>query len=289
MPVGFAGLGRMGREMAANLAGAGFDVVLWNRGRDKAEALAAEFDAEVAEVPRELSERCEIVVTMLADDRASEDVHFGEDGLFAGATARHFVEMGTMSPDHIADLVARAPGGARVIDAPVSGATQAARDAQLLVMAGCDAATGAPLRPILDAMGRQTVFLGQTGAGAVMKLGVNMLIHGLNQTLAEALALTGAAGIPRAAAFDVIEASAAAAPMLSYRKPLYLDDAAQDVTFTVALARKDMAVTAVLAERLGVALPQSRVTLAQLEEAIEGGLAARDMAAMVPFMEDKTR
>ncbi len=289
MPVGFAGLGRMGREMAANLAGAGFDVVLWNRGRDKAEALAAEFDAEVAEVPRELSERCEIVVTMLADDRASEDVHFGEDGLFAGATARHFVEMGTMSPDHIADLVARAPGGARVIDAPVSGATQAARDAQLLVMAGCDQATSAPLRPILDAMGRQTVFLGQAGAGAVMKLGVNMLIHGLNQTLAEALALTGAAGIPRAAAFDVIEASAAAAPMLSYRKPLYLDDAAQDVTFTVALARKDMAVTAVLAERLGVALPQSRVTLAQLEEAIEGGLAARDMAAMVPFMEDKTR
>ena len=288
MPVGFAGLGRMGREMAANLAGAGFDVVLWNRSREKAEALAAEIDAEVSEVPRVLSERCEIVVTMLADDRASEDVHFGEDGLFAGATARHFVEMGTMSPDHIADLVARAPGGARVIDAPVSGATQAARDAQLLVMAGCDQATGAPLRPILDAMGRQTVFLGQTGAGAVMKLGVNMLIHGLNQTLAEALALTGAAGIPRAAAFDVIEASAAAAPMLSYRKPLYLDDAAQDVTFTVALARKDMAVTAVLAERLGVALPQSRVTLAQLEEAIEGGLAARDMAAMVPFMEDKT-
>jgi 3-hydroxyisobutyrate dehydrogenase len=122
-----------------------------------------------------------------------------------------------------------------------------------------------------------------------MKLGVNMLIHGLNQTLAEALALTKAAGIPRAAAFDVIEASAAAAPMLSYRKPLYLDEAAQDVTFTVALARKDMSVTTALAERLGVALPQSGVTLAQLQEAIAAGYADRDMAAIVPFMEDKTR
>jgi 3-hydroxyisobutyrate dehydrogenase len=289
MPVGFAGLGRMGHEMAANLAGAGFDIVLWNRSRDKAEALAGEIGAEVAEVPRDLSDRCELVVTMLADDRASEDVHFGEGGLFAGTTARHFVEMGTMSPDHIAQLAARAPEGTRVIDAPVSGATQAARDAQLLIMAGCDEATGAPLRPIFDAMGRQTVFLGHAGAGAVMKLGVNMLIHGLNQTLAEALALTGAAGIPRTAAFDVIEASAAAAPMLSYRKPLYLDDSGKDVTFTVALARKDMAVTAALAERLGVALPQSQSTLTQLEAAIAAGYALRDMAAMVPFMEDKTR
>ncbi|MCU4654275.1 NAD(P)-dependent oxidoreductase [Roseibacterium sp. SDUM158016] len=289
MKVGFAGLGRMGREMAANLARAGVELVLWNRSPEKAATLAREIGAEAVETPRELSERCEIVVTMLADDAASETVHFGENGLFAGSTARHFVEMGTMSPDHIFDLAARAPEGATVIDAPVSGATQAARHGQLLIMAGCDEATGGPLRPLFDAMGRRTVFLGRAGAGAVMKLGVNMLIHGLNQTLAEALALTKAAGIPRAAAFDVIEASAAAAPMLSYRKPLYLDEAAQDVTFTVALARKDMSVTAALAERLGVALPQSGVTLAQLQEAIAAGYADRDMAAIVPFMEDKTR
>ncbi len=289
MRVGFAGLGRMGAEMAANLAAAGHDLVLWNRNRQKAETLARRIGAEVAGSPRDMADRCETVVTMLADDPASEEVHFGHDGLFAGAAARHFVEMGTMSPDHIADLVARAPEGAAVIDAPVSGATKAARDAQLLIMAGCDEATGARARPLFDAMGRQTVFLGRSGAGAVMKLGVNMLIHGLNQTLAEALALTGAAGIPREAAFDVIEASAAAAPMLSYRKPLYLDDGGRDVTFTVALARKDMAVTAALAERLGVPLPQGAVTLAQLEEAIADGHGARDMAAIVPFMEGKTR
>jgi 3-hydroxyisobutyrate dehydrogenase len=289
MPVGFAGLGRMGREMAANLARAGHELVLWNRSREKADTLATRIGAEVADTPRAMADRCETVVTMLADDPASEDVHFGEAGLFAGKALRLCIEMGTMSPDHVADLVARAPEGVTVIDAPVSGATQAARDAQLLIMAGCDAETGAPVRPLLDAMGRQTVFLGRAGAGAVMKLGVNMLIHGLNQTLAEALALTRAAGIPRDAAFDVIEASAAAAPMLSYRKPLYLDDASGDVTFTVGLARKDMAVTAALAERLDVALPQGAVTLAQLEEAIAHGYGERDMAAIVPFMEDKTR
>lgn len=287
MRVGFAGLGRMGREMALNLAGAGHALTLWNRSADKAEELAQRIGAGVATSPRTLSDSCDVVVTMLADDPASETVHFGQDGLFAGRTARYFVEMGTMSPDHITALVAQAPEGTTVIDAPVSGATQAAKDAQLLIMAGCDADTAAALSPIFDAMGKATIPLGRPGAGAVMKLGVNMLIHGLNQTLAEALALTRAAGIPRAAAFDVIEASAAAAPMLGYRKPLYLDDAGRDVTFTVALARKDMAVTTALAKALGVALPQSGVTLAQLEAAIAAGYAERDMAAMVPFMEEK--
>jgi 3-hydroxyisobutyrate dehydrogenase len=288
MRIGFAGLGRMGREMATNLARAGHDLVLWNRSTDRAVALAAEIGATVADSPRELGNRAEIVITMLADDGASDAVHDGPDGLFA-SRAGIFVEMGTMSPDHIAALVDRAPLGATVIDAPVSGATQAAREAQLLIMAGCTEETGAPVQPLFGAMGRRTVFLGGAGAGAVMKLGVNMLIHGINQTLAEALALTRAAGIPRDAAFDVIEASAAAAPMLSYRKPLYLDDMAHDVTFTVALARKDMAVTAALAERLGVALPQGRVTLEELEAAIAEGHAERDMAAIVPFMEERTK
>ena len=123
MQVGVAGLGRMGREMARNLARAGHDVLLWNRSADKAATLAQELGAEVAQTPRGLSDRCAIVVTMLADDPSSEAVHFGEDGLFtAGAGARIFVEMGTMSPDHIADLAARAPAGVQVIDAPTARA-----------------------------------------------------------------------------------------------------------------------------------------------------------------------
>ncbi|MDP4990962.1 MAG: NAD-binding protein, partial [Marivita lacus] len=132
--------------------------------------------------------------------------------------------------------------------------------------------------------GRKTICLGRTGAGAVMKLAVNSLIHGLNQTLAEALTLGEAAGIAPETAFEVIENSAAAAPMLSYRKPLYLDEASHDVTFTVALARKDMEVTAALAETLGTAMPQGKVTLDTLRRAEQAGFGARDMAAMVNFM-----
>ncbi|MAM13620.1 MAG: 6-phosphogluconate dehydrogenase [Rhizobiaceae bacterium] len=284
MRIGFAGLGRMGQAMARNLVRAGHDVIVWNRSADKATGFATETGARAAETPRELADDADIIIAMLADDAASETVHFGEDGLFAGSRARWFIETGTLSPDHIARLAETAPPGATVIDAPVSGATKAAEEATLLIMAGCDAETGSPLLPVFDALGKRTIFLGESGRGAVMKLAVNSLIHGINQTLAEAMTLAEAAGIAPEAAFDVIEASAAAAPMLTYRRPLYLDEAAHDVTFTVALARKDMEVTAALADQLGTAMPQGLKTLETLKAAESAGYGARDMASILNFM-----
>lgn len=288
MHVGFAGLGRMGMPMARNLSRAGFDLTVWNRTEAKAQALARQTGCTVAATPRNLAQRSDVVVTMLADDASSDSVHFGPDGLFADIGSRHLIEMGTMSPDHMKALDEAAPDGTTVIDAPVSGATQAAEDAQLLIMTGCTPEDAKPVMPVFDALGKQTICLGSVGAGATMKLAVNALIHGLNQTLSEALTLTDAAGIATQTAFDVIENSAAAAPMLSYRRPFYLDQAAQDVTFTVSLARKDMEVTCDLADTLGVAMPQGLETLAQLRDAERRGYGARDMAAMLGYMRNET-
>jgi 3-hydroxyisobutyrate dehydrogenase-like beta-hydroxyacid dehydrogenase len=136
--IGFAGLGRMGTHMVRNLAHAGFEVVLWNRSTDKATALASELNLKVCDHPRDLSKTSDIVITMLSDDAASEQVHFGEDGLFAaGHGAEFIVEMGTMSPAHIRMLEDKSTG-CQIIDAPVSGATEADRNAQLMVMLGAD-------------------------------------------------------------------------------------------------------------------------------------------------------
>lgn len=279
----------MGQPMARNLAAAGHALTLWNRSADKAHALAESLGCAVADTPAALTETADVVVTMLADDASSEQVHFGPQGLFAATGAATFVEMGTMSPAHVAALGAAAPPGTQVIDAPVSGATAAAEGAQLLIMAGCTPAQGEALAPLFAALGREVAYLGKPGAGSVMKLAVNSLIHGINQTLAEAMVLAEAAGIPSEAAFDVIEASAACAPMLKYRRPQYLHEAENPVTFTVSLARKDMAITAALAEELGTAMPQGRVTLQTLQAAEKAGFAARDMAAMLAFMREKVQ
>ncbi|WP_187431204.1 2-hydroxy-3-oxopropionate reductase [Roseobacter fucihabitans] len=284
MRIGFAGLGRMGVPMAHNLARAGFALSVWNRTQNKAQALVEQTGCSLAATPRALAEASDVIVTMLADDLSSQAVHFGTDGIFAADGMRTVIEMGTMSPDHIKALAQSAPPEVTIIDAPVSGATQAAAGAQLLVMAGCTQESAMPHMPIFDAMSKQTICLGSLGAGAVMKLSINALIHGLNQTVSEALTLVEAAGISTKTAFDVIESSAAAAPMLKYRRPLYLDEAAHEVTFTVALARKDMQVTADLADQLGVALPQGRETLALLRSAEASGYGSRDMASMLNYM-----
>lgn len=270
--------------MARNLVRAGFDVTVWNRNAAKAKTLAEETGCAIAATPADLATASDVVLTMLADDAASEHVHLGPDGLFAGKGAHTIIQMGTMSPDHIMMLRHQSPSAITIIDAPVSGATQAAQDARLMIMAGCSQTEAAAVAPVLAAMGREVIYLDQPGAGAVMKLAVNALIHGINQTLAEALTLAQAVGIAPARAFDVIEASAACAPMLKYRRPLYLDESANEVTFTVALARKDMEVTAALARRYGTAMPQGAATLQKLCDAEAAGYGARDMAAMLDFM-----
>jgi 3-hydroxyisobutyrate dehydrogenase len=132
-------------------------------------------------------------------------------------------------------------------------------------------------------MGNEIIFMGRLGAGAVMKLAVNLLIHGLNQTLAEALTLTEAAGIATEDAYRVIEGSAAGAPMLAYRKGQYLDEVGSPVSFALSLARKDVELALKLAERIGAEMPQTRVNFDQLRAAETEGFGERDMAALLAY------
>ncbi|WP_052161426.1 NAD(P)-dependent oxidoreductase [Hoeflea sp. BAL378] len=288
MRLGFAGLGRMGSRMAANCVRAGHDVTVWNRSAGAADAFAKAHGARAVGRPGELASGTDMVVTMLADDEAARAVYLGPEGLIETPGAGLLVEMGTMSPGLVRELAAAATrAGKSFVDAPVSGATGAAEKAQLLIMAGCAGHAHPALADLFGAIGRKTIWLGTPGAGAVMKLAVNMLIHGLNQTVSEALALAGRAGIAETDAFDVVENSAAAAPMLSYRRALYLDEAGQDVSFTVDLARKDVTLALALADELGVALPQTAKTLEVLDAARAAGFGARDMASIFAFMKGR--
>lgn len=282
--VGVAGLGRMGEPMAANLGKAGFQVSLWNRTKAKADTLAASMGATVCDTPRELAATCDVVITMLADDAASTAVFSSPDGLFdPGQGAQHILSMGTHSPEHIREL-ARQSTGAVIIDAPVSGSIAAATDAQLLIMAGATSVAIEPVMSVLGALGRETICLGSVGSGATMKLVVNMLIHGLNQTVAEALVLAEASGIDINDAYRTLENSAAAAPMLHYRKKHYLDETATPVSFALSLARKDVELALGLASDVGLGLPQTQMNLAELREAESRGFGDRDMAAMLNYL-----
>ncbi|MFN3217754.1 MAG: NAD(P)-dependent oxidoreductase [Acidimicrobiales bacterium] len=282
--VGVVGLGRMGAPMANNLLRAGFPVALWNRSRAKAEEVAAGTDARVCDTPRSLAEASDVVLTMLADDAASHAVHVGEDGLFAATDgASVLFEMGTLSVDHLVEL-GDAGRGRLVIDAPVSGSVDAAADAQLLVMVGAAPEEIDAFRPVLASISRRIICLGNRRAGAAMKLAVNLVIHGLNQSIAEALVLAEEAGVDLASAYEVIENSAAAAPMVGYRKPQYLDEAASPVSFALSLARKDLELALALGRAVDVPMPQTALNADQLRAAESAGFGDRDMAAVLSYL-----
>ena len=285
MKIGFGGLGRMGSRMAANCVAAGHHVTVWNRSAEAVSEFLLSNAAIGVKRAKDLVSANEVVVTMLANDDAARQVYLGPEGLIAADGAPLMVEMGTMSPGLVRQIADHAEqAGKTFIDAPVSGSTQAARDRQLLIMAGCAEETPPELRQVFDAMGRKVIWLGAVGKGAVMKLAVNMLIHGLNQTVSEALTLASRAGIIEAEAFDVIENSAAAAPMLSYRRNQYLNESAQEVSFTVDLVGKDLDLALGLADELGVAMPQTKATLNVIEKARKSGFGGRDMASIFTFM-----
>lgn len=289
MRVGFAGLGRMGWHMASNLVAVNHEVTVWNRSQQKSAKFCRNHKAAQAATPKALAEATDLVVIMLADDAASNAVHCGDDGLHAATSgAKTFIEMGTMSPEHITMLYELHEPNL-FIDAPVSGATKAASEATLMIMAGASEQTLSDAMPILTAMGNNVIALGKPGAGSIMKLAINTIIHGLNQTTSEALVMAEAAGIDANLAFDALEASAVAAPMLKYRRDIYLDEAAHDVTFTMDLAKKDMRLITALARANNVDAPQATLNLSQLEDAIEAGFGDRDMASMINYLREKTK
>ena len=283
MKLGIAGLGRMGVPMAKNLINAGFDIQIWNRNPERSASFATEMQCQIAQTPEALASACDIVITMLADDAASQDVYLGESGLLKGKKAMVFIEMSTVSPNWINRLQSQSSRAA-IIDAPVSGATQAAQAGKLMIMVGGSEEIAQPLLPIFDALGEKTIILGKQSAGATMKLAINSVIHSLNQAAAESLNLAQAAGIELPLAYEALESSAACAPMLRYRKPLYLDERAHQVTFTVGLAAKDVDLATRLAQSLDVQMPQAELNLGILNQASQNGYANRDMASVISYL-----
>lgn len=276
--------------MADNLANAGHEVIAWNRTRDKAEDFASDHaSARVADTPAEAAQTASIVITMLADDEAVRACWLGEGegrGLLQGAASGTLaIDMGTTSPALSRELHARgAERNVHVLDVPVSGSTEAAKNGTLTLIAGGPVTAVERVRPVLQALGPKLIHVGPTGAGSCMKLAVNSVIHSLNQAVGEALVLAERSGIPRQSAYAVLEASAVAAPMLGYRKRQYLDPDESPVSFTVSLAKKDVELALELAASVEAPMPQARINLEILQDAVRHGYGGSDMAAVVRYL-----
>ena len=256
MNIGFIGLGAMGSAMAENLLKAGHSVAAYNRTRARAEALAAK-GAQVAATPADAC-RGDVVITMLADDAAVEEVTQGAGGILASLRpgAIH-IGMSTISVALSARLEeAHRRAGSEYVAAPVFGRPEAAAAAKLFIVAAGPGAAIDRCQPLFNAMGQRTYRLGESPSAAiVVKLAGIFLLLSVIESLGEAFALTRKYGIAPELFLDLLTTSLFTAPVYKSYGSLIASGTYQPAAFKLLLGLKDARLALAAGEAKGVPLP----------------------------------
>lgn len=276
----------MGSAMAGRFHGAGHDLVLWNRDRAKAETIAADTGASIAETAADAASRADVIVSSLADDTALRAVYLEDTGVVHGIGAGSIaVDTSTVDPETTIE-VGRAVDvtGATFIDCPVSGNPAVVEAANLVIMAGGDPGAIESVEPLFSAIAKQVVRVGGRGAGSACKLAVNGLVHGLNVALSEALVLAESAGVDREAAYEVFANGAGGAPFVHYKRGDFEHPESAIVAFTLDLVAKDLELITGLGDRVGAPMDHSKTGLEVVKRAIENGMGDMDMSAVAVYL-----
>jgi 3-hydroxyisobutyrate dehydrogenase len=278
--VAFLGLGTMGAAMAANLARAGFHVTAWNRTPGRAPELA-DLGVATAPNPAAAAANVDVVVICVSDTPDVEAVLFGPDGVAGGARAGTLiVDCSTIAPSGSWDFAARLKEhGLSMVDAPVSGGSEGARNATLTIFVGGDEADFERARPVLTALGRTITHVGPIGAGQAVKAVNQVILAGAYLGVAEGIVLAIKAGLDVEQVVGALGGGAAQSWVLANRSGRMIDNE-YPLGFKVALHRKDLGIALELANQLGAALPVSALA-AQLESGlIAAGHGDEDISAI---------
>jgi len=266
--------------MAANLARAGFSVTAWNRTPGRAPELA-DLGVSMAATPAEAVASADIVVVCVSDTPDVEDVLFGPDGVVNGARPGTLVvDCSTIAPSGSWDFAARLrEHGIAMVDAPVSGGSEGARNATLTIFVGGEPEDVERARPALSAMGRTVTHVGPIGAGQAVKAVNQVILAGAYLGVAEGIVLAIKAGLDVEQVVGALGGGAAQSWVLTNRSGRMLDND-YPLGFKVALHHKDLGIALDLAARLGAVLPVSALA-AQLESGLMAqGHGDDDMSAL---------
>lgn len=277
--VAVLGIGRMGAAIASKVAASGHQVVMWNRTRARAEAVALKTQgALVADEAAEAVRGAEVVLSMLAHGAATCEVLLADDVMNALDDDAVVVDLATSGVDaarRLAEGLSRR--GIAFVDAPVSGSIPAVESGTLLVMAGGDPPCIERASAVLDSFARLVIRVGNPGAGQVMKLAVNLVLHDLNAAIAEALRLAAGADISREDAYTVLQESVVGAPYVQYKRAAFLDPSTA-VAMSLALVEKDLLLITEQARRTGEPAPVTEEVLRSVHRAVLAGMGEHDMA-----------
>jgi 3-hydroxyisobutyrate dehydrogenase-like beta-hydroxyacid dehydrogenase len=287
--IGFIGLGLMGGPMASNLVKAGFPVTVWNRTASKAESLVKQ-GAKLAANPRAAALQADVLITIVSDPAALEEVLWGANGAIEGLRRGSlYIDSSTVSPD-LARRVAKvcADRGVEFLDAPVTGGNWGAEKGELLYMIGGHAKVFDRAKPVLDVLGKKFFLLGPNGAGQTVKLGMNLILAMQVDALAEALAVVTAAGVEGERLVEVLQSSMGRTALLDIKAPLMLKHEYK-ASFPLRLMQKDLRLALEMAREHGVTLPAAAAAYGTYTTVKDSSNDDPDYAGIMRFWDAKAK
>jgi 3-hydroxyisobutyrate dehydrogenase-like beta-hydroxyacid dehydrogenase len=272
--------------MGHNLLKAGYSLTVWNRTASRADSLVAA-GAKLAGSPAEAATASDVLMTIVSDPRALEEVLWGS-GVSGGALAAlrsgsTYIDSSTVSPA-LARKVAGACGERQVafLDAPVTGGTWGAEKGELVFMVGGETKVLQEAEPVFRVLGKRWFHLGPNGAGQTIKLAMNLILALQVDALAEALALVTSAGLEGERLVEVMQSSMARAAVLDVKAPLLLKGE-YPPSFPLRLMHKDVGLALELAKQMGVALPAAAAAYGTYSAVKAAAKEDLDYAAVMKF------
>jgi 3-hydroxyisobutyrate dehydrogenase len=281
MKVGVCGTGRMGSSIAQRLMAVGHDVAVWNRDMAKTRSLT-DAGAELFSSPAELVEGCEATIVMLLNDAATEAVYRGPKGVLTGKLAgKLLLDMSTLRPDTMQSIgTAVTQQGGVFVECPVGGSTGPAREGKLFGLVGGTSDHVSRAMPILEQLCRRIEHVGGLGAGATMKLAVNLPLLVYWQALGESLTLCEPLKLAPDRLIDILSDTAGTPTAMKGRGAVIArglgGQPRGETAFGISAAKKDLATAVQFAASIGATLPVASSALACFEEAEATGLGDAD-------------
>ena len=285
MRIGFIGLGVMGRPMALHLVQAGHEVGVYARRADAAAPLVAA-GASSFDTPAALAARSDVVITMVTATPDVEEVVLGEAGVASGARPGTVViDMSTIAPDG-ARRVAAALRSRQVdmLDAPVTGGPAGAQAATLTIMVGGDQAVLERVRPVLENMGKQIVYMGESGTGQIAKACNQLALLVTAEGVAEALSLGVAYGLDARVVRQALLGGIAASRVMELFGARMAERNFEPGLET-RLYDKDLRIILDLAREVGRTMPGAAVVRRHLDDMMARGQGRKDLSALIEAVE----
>jgi 3-hydroxyisobutyrate dehydrogenase len=283
--IGFIGLGLMGNPMAKNILNAGFPLTVYNRTKSKTADLESA-GATVVDSPSELAKNSDIIITMVTDGDSLKEVLFAENGFAKSASKGQIViDMSTIGPTVVKEVYAKLKEiGVGFLDAPVTGSTPAAISGSLTIFIGGDKDIFQKSKEVLESMGKNLHYMGESGSGQAIKLINNHLIGMTIQALSEGMQLADAMNLPREKVADALNGAMISSPFINLKMPNLVNNNFP-LLFTVANMKKDLQLALDEAKQGNKKTPELELVVKQYEKAMEQGLSEEDMSAIIKVIE----